>query len=72
MIRLSRLGVLIALSLLALPGTAPAQTPPQAEAKTPAQAQPQTAVDTQKRFATAEEAANALTEAIRKDDDAAI
>jgi len=72
MITLSRLGVLLALSLLALPGTAPAQTPPQVEAKTQAQAQPQTVVDKQKRFATAEEAANALTEAIRKDDDAAI
>jgi DUF2950 family protein len=49
-------------------------TAAQAQAPVPAPAQPkaQTQVDKQKRFATAEEAANALTEAIRKDDDPAV
>jgi hypothetical protein len=44
----------------------------QAPIPTPAQPQAQTQADKQRRFATAEEAANALTEAIRKDDNAAV
>lgn len=46
-----------------------AQTP---TPQTAAQPKAQTAVDKQKHFATAEEAANALTDAIRKDDTAAV
>ena len=54
--------------------TAQAQGPAPTPTPTPATNQPkaQTQVDKQKRFATAEEAANALTEAIRKDDNAAV
>lgn len=72
MIRLTRLFALAALVLMALSGTAPAQTPAQPQAKPPAQAPVQTAADKQKHFATAQEAADALTEAIRKNDDAAV
>ena len=73
MIRLSKLGILASLVLVCALGAAEAQAPAQPQAAKPApQAQQQASTDKQKRFATAEEAANALTEAIRKDDDPAI
>jgi hypothetical protein len=68
-----KLGGLVALLLSGLLATAQAQAPAQpvpAPPKTQPQAQVQ--ADKQKHFATAEEAANALTEAIRKDDDTAV
>lgn len=68
MSRMAKLGGLV---LLLLAGTLSA---PQAQtvAQPQAQAQPRATVDKQKHFATAEEAANALTEAIRKDDNGAV
>jgi Protein of unknown function (DUF2950) len=66
------LGSLLATAQAQTP--APAPTPAQTPTPTTAPGQPkaQTQVDKQKRFATAEEAANALTEAIRKNDNAAV
>jgi hypothetical protein len=68
MTKLRRSGALALLVAAGLVAAAQAQPP----APTPAQPKAQTQVDKQKRFATAEEAANALTEAIRKDDAAAV
>jgi len=70
--KLSKLGILGSLLLVCALGAAEAQAQTQPQAKPAPQAQQQASADKLKRFATAEEAANALTEAIRKDDDAAI
>jgi hypothetical protein len=72
MTKLRRSGALALLLAAGLFTAVQAQTPVPAPAPTPAQPKAQTQVDKQKRFATAEEAANALTEGIRKDDDPAV
>jgi hypothetical protein len=68
MIKLERSGALALLLAAGLFSAVQAQTQP----PKPAPPATQTQVDKQKRFATADEAANALTEAIRKDDSAAV
>ncbi len=70
MIKLARIGSLVLLLSIGSLGAAESQADKQGQ--TQAEKQSQALAGKQKHFATAEEAANALTEAIRKDDDAAV